>query len=134
MSDVVALLIGHGSSHSSQKEVIVKLADIIKEKRVFADVYYAFMRVNDPPLRRVLRDIVKRGYRRVVAIPVFVSEGVHTAKDIPDALGIPRGSSHHKALVDGVEVDVYYAKPLGVDERIAEVIITRGLEALTENS
>ena len=132
MKDVAALLIGHGSSHSSQKEVIEGLARIVKSKGVFAEVFHAFMRVNEPKLSEILDEIVKKGYKRVVAIPVFISEGSHTIEDIPDALGIPRGVRYYKKALGDIEVEIFYAKPLGIDERIAEVIIKRGLEALSK--
>ncbi|RLF04328.1 MAG: hypothetical protein DRJ60_07270 [Thermoprotei archaeon] len=132
MEDVAALLIGHGSSHSSQKEVIEGLARIVKGRGVFAEVFHAFMRVNEPKLSEILDEIVKKGYKRVVAIPVFISEGSHTIEDIPDALGIPRGVRYYKKALGDSEVEIFYAKPLGIDERIAEVIIKRGLEALSK--
>lgn len=130
MRDVAALLIGHGSSHPSQKEVVEGLAKIVKDKGVFAEVFHAFMRVNEPRLSEILDEIVKKGYKKVVAIPVFISEGSHTIEDIPDALGIPRGVRYYKKALSGVEVEIFYAKPLGVDEKIAEVIVKRGLEAI----
>ncbi|MEM2025525.1 MAG: glutamyl-tRNA reductase [Desulfurococcaceae archaeon] len=130
MSEVIALLIGHGSTNPSQREVIQGLARIVESRGVFSRVFYAFMRVNEPKLDEVLHAIVREGYRRVVAIPIFVSEGSHTVEDIPDALGVPRGARRHRREVEGVEVEIFYAKPLGVDARIAEVAIERGLEAL----
>lgn len=132
MKDVAALLIGHGSTNPSQREVLESLAKIVESKNVFGGVFYAFMRVNEPKLSDVLHKIVEKGYRKVVAIPVFVSEGSHTIEDIPDALKIPRGTRYCKREVDGVEIEIIYAKPLGVDERIASVVIDRGLEALSE--
>ncbi|MCS7139491.1 MAG: hypothetical protein N3F04_00320 [Candidatus Nezhaarchaeota archaeon] len=132
MSGVAALLVGHGSTNPSQKEVVEGLARIVKSKDVFADVFYAFIRVNGPKPGEALREIVKRGYRRVIVIPVFVSEGSHTLEDIPDALEIPRGVRYYKKRLGEVELEIFYAKPLGVDDRIAEVIIERGLEALKE--
>ncbi|MEM4424673.1 MAG: glutamyl-tRNA reductase [Candidatus Nezhaarchaeales archaeon] len=130
MKDVAALLIGHGSTNPSQKRVLEGLARIVKSKGVFGEVFYAFMRVNEPKLSDILHKIVEKGYRKVVAIPVFVSEGSHTIEDIPDALKIPRGARYCKREVDGVEVEIIYARPLDVDERIADVVIDRGLEAL----
>ena len=132
MKDIAALLIGHGSSHPSQKEVIEGLAGIVKSKGVFAEVFHAFMRVNEPKLSEILDEIVKKGYKKIVAIPVFISEGSHTIEDIPGALGIPRGVRYYKKALGDSEVEIFYAKPLGIDERIAEVIIKRGLEALSK--
>ncbi|MEM4468526.1 MAG: CbiX/SirB N-terminal domain-containing protein, partial [Candidatus Nezhaarchaeales archaeon] len=83
MKDVAALLIGHGSTNPSQKRVLEGLARIVKSKGVFGEVFYAFMRVNEPKLSDILHKIVEKGYRKVVAIPVFVSEGSHTIEDIP---------------------------------------------------
>lgn len=134
MKDVVILLIGHGSSNPSQKEVIKGLAKIVKSKGIFAEVFYAFMRVNEPRLSEILHEIVRKGYKKIVATPVFISEGSHTIEDIPDALKIPRGVSYYKKRVDNVKVEIFYAKPLGVDEKVADVIIKRSLEALNKRN
>ena len=132
MNDAVALLIGHGSTCHHQEKVIRGLVNIVKHKGVFADVFYAFMRFNRPKLSDVLTEIVKKGFRRIIAIPIFIAEGSHTLEDIPDMLGIPRGARYCKKRMDDIEIEIFYARPLGIDDKIAEVLIKRGLELLNE--
>ncbi|MEM1576749.1 MAG: sirohydrochlorin nickelochelatase [Archaeoglobaceae archaeon] len=133
MKDIVALLIGHGSKLEVQKKMIERLAETIRNKKIFADVCYAFMNVNKPTIREAMTEIVSKGYRKVIAIPVFLSDGIHTTEDIPRELGIENGM--RKGIVDfnGVKVELWYAKTIGYDDRIAEILIERGKEAV-ENS
>ncbi|MDI9610282.1 MAG: sirohydrochlorin nickelochelatase [Archaeoglobales archaeon] len=133
MKDTVALLIGHGSKLEVQKKIIERLAETIRNKKIFAEVFYAFMNVNKPTIREAMTEIVSKGYRKVIAIPVFLSEGIHTTEDIPRELGIENGK--RKGIVDfnGVKVELWYAKTIGYDDRIAEILVERGKEAV-ENS
>ncbi|MCS7143976.1 MAG: sirohydrochlorin nickelochelatase [Archaeoglobaceae archaeon] len=133
MKDTVALLIGHGSKLEVQKRIIERLAETIRNKKIFADVFYAFMNVNRPTIREAMTDIVSRGYRRVIAIPVFLSDGVHTTEDIPKELGIENGQREGILEFQGVKVRINYARTIGYDDRIAEILIERGKEAV-ENS
>ena len=133
MEDAVALLIGHGSKLEIQKKMIERLAESVKSRRIFADVFYAFMNVNRPTIREAMADIVSRGYRKVIAIPVFLSDGVHTTEDIPKELGLENGQREGVVDFNGVKVRVLYARTIGYDERIADILVERGEEAV-ENS
>lgn len=133
MNDAVALLIGHGSKLDIQKKMIERLAESVKSRKIFAEVFYAFMNVNKPTIRDAMTDIVRKGYRKVIAIPVFLSEGVHTTEDIPKELGLKNGQREGVVEFDGVEVKILYARTIGYDDRIAEILVERGKEAV-ENS
>jgi len=133
MKDVVALLIGHGSKLEIQKKMIEWLAERVKSRGVFADVFYAFMNVNRPTIREAMAEIVAKGYRKVIAIPVFLSDGVHTTEDIPKELGLQNGQREGFVEFDGVKVRLWYARTIGYDERIAEILVERGMKAV-ENS
>ncbi|MDK2794893.1 MAG: sirohydrochlorin cobalto/nickelchelatase [Archaeoglobaceae archaeon] len=133
MKDAVALLIGHGSKLDIQKKMIERLAESVKSRKIFAEVFYAFMNVNKPTIRDAMTDIVRKGYRKVIAIPVFLSEGVHTTEDIPKELGLKNGQREGVVEFDGVEVKILYARTIGYDDRIAEILVERGKEAV-ENS
>jgi sirohydrochlorin cobaltochelatase len=130
MDDAVALLIGHGSKLEIQKKMIERLAESVKNRGVFADVFYAFMNVNRPTIREAMTEIVKKGYRKVIAIPVFLSEGVHTTEDIPSELGLKNGQREGIVDLYGAKVKVLYARTIGFDERIADILVERGKEAV----
>jgi sirohydrochlorin ferrochelatase len=130
MKDAAALLIGHGSKLEIQKEVMERLAESIKSRKIFVDVFYAFMNVNKPTIREAMADIVSRGYRKVIAIPVFLSDGVHTTEDLPKELGLENGQREGIVDFNGAKVRVLYARTIGYDERIADILVERGKEAV----
>ncbi|MGY0288722.1 MAG: hypothetical protein DSO07_07575 [Thermoproteota archaeon] len=132
MEDVVALLIYHGSTLDFQKENARKMTEALKKRNMFADVYYSFMNVNKPSIREALREIARKGHRKVVAIPVFLSEGAHTVHDIPKELGVQGREKEEIVDVDGIKLKVIYASTIGFDERIADILIERGREAVNK--
>ncbi|MEM0233467.1 MAG: CbiX/SirB N-terminal domain-containing protein [Candidatus Nezhaarchaeales archaeon] len=73
----------------------------------------------------MLHKIVEKSCRKVVTISVVVSEGSHIVRSIPNTLKVPRGARHYNKEVNGVEVETIYTKPLGVNERIADIVIDR---------
>lgn len=133
MKDAVALLIGHGSKLEAQKKIIERLAETIRNKKIFAEVFYAFMNVNNPTIVEAMREIVSKGYRKVIAIPVFLSDGIHTTEDIPKELGLGNGQREGIVEFNGVKVKLWYARTIGYDERIAEILIERGKEAVEKS-
>ncbi|MDI9645422.1 MAG: sirohydrochlorin nickelochelatase [Archaeoglobales archaeon] len=130
MKEVAALLIGHGSKLEEQRKMVEQIALSIKSKNIFADVFYAFMNVNRPSVQESMSEIVKKGYKKIVAIPIFLSDGIHTTEDIPKVLGLPKGVKKGFVDVDGKKVEVFYARTIGFDERIVEILIERGKEAI----
>lgn len=133
MKDAVALLIGHGSKLEVQKKIIERLAETIRNKKIFAEVFYAFMNVNNPTILEAMREIVSKGYRKVIAIPVFLSDGIHTTEDIPKELGLENGQREGIVEFNGVKVKLWYARTIGYDERIADILIERGKEAVEKS-
>lgn len=94
---------------------------------MFKAVRVAFMQLNKPSIEEVLRDLATAGLKEIVAQPVFLADGAHTTEDIPEKLkvafeGVGKGQ--------GADVRLIYGKPIGVDERIVDVLLDRVTEAL----
>jgi sirohydrochlorin ferrochelatase len=62
-----------------------------------------------------------------VAQPVFLADGAHTTDDIPEKLKV----AFYGAWADiGDDVKLIYAKPIGVDDRIEDILLDRVKEAV----
>jgi hydroxymethylbilane synthase len=103
--ETLLVLVGHGTkrnpkSRQSTVETAAALernfgnpsmmaaTDALKD-HMWADVACAFIDA-DPPLDRLLSDYA---HQSVVVIPLFVGEGPHVAKDLPDQLGLSPGEA-----------------------------------------
>jgi sirohydrochlorin ferrochelatase len=125
--ETVVVLIGHGSKLPYNEEVLVGLRDRMATQGIFKEVKVAFMQLNSPSIEEVLRTLAKEGKRDIVALPVFLADGAHTTEDIPEKLKIAFEGEWAEL---GRDVKLTYAKPIGVDERIVDILLDRVKEAV----
>lgn len=129
MDDVGILVLGHGSKLPHNKEIVESVARNL-EKKHSVRVQAAYMGMNEPTIEEGLEMLAKTGVKKIVAVPIFLAHGVHTLKDIPRILGIEEGSRRTKLSINGSEIEVAYAEPLGADERISDIAFSRVQEVL----
>lgn len=125
--DVAVVLIGHGSTLPYNKEVLEELGRRIELRGVFKVVRVAFMQLNSPSIEEVLRNLPKDGMKKIVALPVFLADGAHTTEDIPAKLKVAFEGAWEEL---GRDVTLTYAKPIGVDDRIVDILLDRVKEAM----
>lgn len=126
MDEVALVLIGHGSKLPHNRENLIKLAEILRQKSRFKTVEISFMVRNAPTIPEAIETIVKRGIKKIVLVPAFLAAGVHTEQEIPEMIGLKGEESGLKKR----GIQVFYGEPLGADERIAEIIEEKALKAL----
>lgn len=123
-------MVGHGSREPYNKETIRYFAERLKGEYGF--VGYAFMEISDPSIPEVLEVAARSEIDELIVQPVFLTRGVHIDQDIPEILGIPKGSRGGKINVSGRVILVKYGHPLGKDERILEILKDRIKDASGE--
>jgi len=128
--DMAVVLIGHGSKMAYNKELLVGLQRLMELRCVFKDVRVAFMQLNSPSIEEVLRELAKNGIKKIVAVPVFLADGTHTTEDIPKTL---KKTCAGEWAELGQDVELIYGKPIGVDERIVDILLDRIKEAEAGN-
>jgi len=129
MKDVGILVLGHGSTLPYNRELVETLAQFIG--RIHAGpVRTAYLNMNAPDIQRGLKSFKGTNVKQIVALPLFLAHGVHTRQDIPRELGIDEQERRGTVNVDGNDVEVICAEPLGVDECIATLAYKRAVEAL----
>jgi len=125
--DFAVVLIGHGSTLPYNKEVLDELGKRIEKRGIFKAVRVAFMQLNSPSIEEVLRTLAQEGMKNIVALPVFLADGAHTLQDIPEKLKISFEGDWEDL---GRDIMLIYAKPMGVDERIVDILLDRIKEAI----
>ncbi len=121
ISGTALVLVGHGSNLPDNKQNITVFCDMLKKRDIYPLVEVSFLQKNDPSLLEILNKLIIDGIERIIVLPVFLAKGVHTQQDIPKVI---------EKATNGKKVEIVYAEPLGVDERIADILLDRASEAL----
>ncbi|MCP4265173.1 MAG: cobalamin biosynthesis protein CbiX [Candidatus Brocadiaceae bacterium] len=116
------IVLAHGSKVRSGNEGLFKIVDILRGMEKWDMVEAGFLQLAKPGLKEVVEDIVGRGAKRVVVMPLLLFSGNHVLKDIPEEI-----DNERKKFPD---VDFCYAKNIGADERIALIASDRIEEAV----
>ncbi|AKB51599.1 Sirohydrochlorin cobaltochelatase [Methanosarcina barkeri str. Wiesmoor] len=123
------LAIGHGSKLPYNKEVVTQIANCIAQKHTDVVVKTGFMENSEPTLEEAPKAFSGTGVTKIAAVPVFLASGIHITKDIPEILNLDENGSG-SLCIDGREVPLCYAEPLGADEIIADLVYRRVQEKL----
>ena len=141
------VLVGHGSRLPYSKELLVKLAEKVKERNIFPIVEIGLMEFNEPTIPQAVKKAIEQGAKKIIVVPVFLAHGIHTTRDIPRLLGLIDEEEHehdhehshghhhhhhhhheHEKLEIPEDVEIIYREPIGADDRIVDIIIDRAFE------
>jgi sirohydrochlorin cobaltochelatase len=122
------LIVGHGTSLSQKSaEAAQHQVAAIRERRLYAEVYQAYM--EEAPFVADWRKNTTQA--KVVVVPFFIADGLHSYQDIPVLLGIesaPTAAASQQEVfrrnpysLDGREL--YYASAIGTEPLMADVIL-----------
>jgi len=116
------IILGHGSFLKQANETIIKAIKEIKKRRGFAIIEPAYLQLCKPDLHTAVEKIIKKGCKKVIIVPFFLFKGNHVSRDIPKT--IAKEAKLYK------NVRFVYAKNLGQDHRISDIVSDRITEAL----
>lgn len=111
------LLVDHGSRRQEANDLLKQIAAIMRERFGFSIVHYAHMDLGEPTIQQGFDACVAEGAREVIVHPYFLVPGLHVTKDIPDL--VKEAANHHPGIAFRI------TEPLGVHEKIGEVILER---------
>ena len=147
--DTAVLLISHGSSLSYSKNVFEEICEKFK-KRTGLDAEVGYMKVEDPDIFQAARILKKRNpdLKRIIALPVFLADGIHTLIDIPMMLGFepkeidprhPDGiypESHylHDLKPVNFEGEIILLDSIGPNPKLVDIINKKVEEALNTSN
>jgi len=114
------ILIGHGSpKHDANNlEVVGRLLhSAIHDNCRSECVKIAYLQFAEPDIAAAIEHCVNEGANRVIIHPFFLTSGLHVTRDIPEMIETAR------AMYPSVEF--VYTEPLGIHEKLVQVILDR---------
>jgi sirohydrochlorin cobaltochelatase len=130
-ADTSLLVVAHGTDLNESSAVAAKReAEKIRALAIYATVLNVYM--EEPPLVSDWRKLTKT--RKVVVVPFFISDGLHSYEDIPLLLGIASGRSRGNSSAARGEIfrrnpytidgrSLFYAPSIGTDPGFADIIV-----------
>ena len=118
------LLMAHGSRISEANDAVREIAALVKKMTEFDIVEVSFRELHLPDIQQGVDNCVAQGAKRIMLVPYFLNQGAHVQHDLPEELAQAR--ERHP------EVEMVFGKHLGVHNKLAEIVVERIAETLTE--
>ena len=118
------ILIDHGSRNVAANELLEELTRRTRARGVYDIVELAHMEIAKPTLKQAFAACVAQGATRIVVHPYFLSPGRHSQVNIPEQAREAAAAYPH--------VEVFVTQPLGLDDRLIDLVLRRADEALRE--
>lgn len=118
------IVLAHGSKVDNGNNGLFKIVEMLKIMNKWECVEAGFLQLARPSLIEAIEKVVKGGAKRVIIIPLLLFSGNHVQKDIPCEI-----KEQRKRYPD---VQFFYAKNLGPDERIAQIATDRINDVIRE--
>ena len=116
-SEPAILLVDHGSRRAEANEQLESIAQQLRDRDPERIVCVAHMEIASPTIAEGIAACVEAGAREIVVHPYLLAPGRHSREDIP-ALAAEAAADH-----PGVTVRV--SEPLGVHEKLVDVVLER---------
>ncbi|MDQ2725732.1 MAG: sirohydrochlorin chelatase [Actinomycetota bacterium] len=110
---VGVLLVGHGSRSRLGAAQMHRIADLVAAARPGTIIELGFLEMSDPPATRALDDLVARGCRQIVVLPLLLLGAGHAKSDVPAV--VVAGRRRHPAIA------ITYGSPLGVTRELVAI-------------
>lgn len=116
------VIVDHGSKRVEANAMLEEVVRMYRSVSGAPIVEAAHMELAEPTIAQAFARCVEQGARTIVVHPYMLSPGRHSTNDIP------RMVREAAAAHPGIQIAV--TEPLGVDERIGEVIRRRVEQAI----
>ncbi len=113
------ILIDHGSKVRDANDLLAKVREKLQSSPAckFDIVEHCHMELASPTLEDAFSVCVSSGAEEIVVHPYFLAPGRHSKTDIPEMV--------KEALIKFPDVECKITEPLGLHDKIIEVIIQR---------
>jgi len=133
-ADTTLLIAGHGTGrNANSRKAIEWQVELIRGLKAYAAVGAVFME-EEPFIKGCWQTVPTKN---IIVVPLFISDGLHVAEDIPVLLGEPekivkeRLATGQPTWRNPTERDgkrIWYAPSVGTEPLLAEVILERAFE------
>lgn len=117
------ILMGHGSSVKEANDEVAAVAELVRRMDDRYAIKTCFLQLASPTFIEAVEACVAEGIGRIILIPYFLALGAHVARDIPQEIETAKVRWPHMEFVVG--------KPLGVHNKLAEIILERVAESIS---
>ena len=117
------IVFAHGSRIEPANQAVRAVAAELARSGPYQHVVAAFLELGQPDLETAAMELSKRGVRRLVIIPYFLTLGMHLERDLPRI--VERISNNLSQL------EISVSPPLDGHPGLLQVLIDRAREALS---
>lgn len=118
------LIMAHGSRIPEANDAVHEVAARVKKMTQFDIVEVSFREQHLPNIQQGVDACVAQGAQRILLVPYFLYMGAHVLEDLPEELV--------QAKERYPNVEMVLGKHLGVHDKLAEIVVERVAESLTE--
>jgi sirohydrochlorin ferrochelatase len=118
------LMMAHGSRISEANDAAREIAALVKKMTLFDIVEVSFREQHLPNIQQGVDACVAQGAQRILLVPYFLYMGAHVLEDLPEELA--QAKERHPGI------EMVLGKHLGVHNKLAEIVVERIAESLTE--
>ncbi len=118
------LLMAHGSRIPEANQAVHEIAEMVKRMTGYDIVEVSFREQHAPNIQMGIDACVAQGAERILLVPYFLYMGAHVLEDLPAELA--------EARERYPRVEMAMGKHLGVHRKLAEIVVDRVAESLTE--
>lgn len=114
------ILIGHGSPKKDANNI--ELAGRLLHSTIHPNcnnncVKVAYLQFAEPEIADAIKECVQGGAKKIIIHPYFLSSGMHVTKDIPEII--------KEAGEMYPDTEFIYTEPLGIHEKLVDVVMER---------
>lgn len=111
------LILAHGSKRNETEQTLNSIVQKVRHKIGSESVYPAYLQFSEQDMETIIKQLVDKGVKKFIVMPMFLFDGVHVTVDIPEEI------NKIKQKYSGIEIVI--TRHIGDDERIADIIIDR---------
>ena len=112
-----ALVIAHGSRATETEATFDAILSMVAAKLPGTFVQCAFMGNSDRTVEKGIEALAAKGVTEIKVVPYFLFKGIHIKEDIPRLVA--------KYSESFPQLKITMGEHLGVDERLADVLVDR---------
>ncbi len=115
-------VLAHGSQAKEADVILEAIVEKVRARQVdFCCVGYGSLQISKPSFEEGIEALINSGAKEIVIVPMFIFIGNHVKFDIPELL---------QALKEKhPEVSFIMGEPIGADDRLVDIILSRGIAA-----
>ena len=115
------LILAHGSKRQETERTLDSLIRKVKAKTGLEHVYPAYLQFSEQSLEQSIHELVEKDIKSIRIVPMFLFDGVHVTKDIPEELDVI-GKKY-----PGIKITM--SRHIGDDDRLADILADRIAES-----